>query len=206
MTLICSFVPMWLTQETTDLFAKFLFYLYIVSLWEMLDSCRKLHPVEGESYRKSQYICTLHLKHPPATCCARSHTQLHMVLQLSILFQITLLPPLYNNPQATNLLKSTSQVDFPRGLPSFSELLPGEMPCVLGYLQASWPYKMCNMCYHFIRYSLPRSLGLIGLTRVFSSLPVCCNSHSLWEFTRNSQALFLSGEEPTPKTPYGPTI
>ena len=44
----------------------------------------------------STYLCSPHV-----LCVICYDTNPHMVLQLSILFQITFLPPLYNNSQAT---------------------------------------------------------------------------------------------------------
>lgn len=76
---------------------------------------RKLYPTEVSHIgihkthmRATSQTFPSYLSLPRVT----SHTHAPMVLQLSILFQITLLPPLYNNSQTTIFPTATSTSKF----------------------------------------------------------------------------------------------
>lgn len=83
-------------------------------LQKILRDGRKLHPAEPSCLgkHKTHLIRLIHLQLPQFTVCVRSHTHPHLVLWLSIWFQITLLPPLHNNSPATTLWMPISSGKF----------------------------------------------------------------------------------------------
>lgn len=106
-----EFVPLWLTLQGNNLsVVEFCICLYLIP--PTTDNCelRQLYPVESnwigvcKKYSHGNILPATSVHH---ACQGQTHW--HLLWQLSIRFQILLVPPLQNNSQAATLLIYTSQ-------------------------------------------------------------------------------------------------